>query len=133
MEKHLTVEDEEVIISGLEFLSALGRRHGSERAMDLWNAMGSALGDDIKGAVFFRMLTGYSTRAVRARVISSSPHFPNMVSAIKAVRTATGMGLKDAKDLVDASKTETTTIHCADSHAAAALRSALRDLGMDVS
>jgi ribosomal protein L7/L12 len=56
-----------------------------------------------------------------------------MVSAIKAVRTATGMGLKDAKDLVDASKTETTTIHCTDSHAASTLRSSLRDLGMDVS
>ena len=54
---------------------------------------------------------------------------PNKVAVIKAVRTATGLGLKEAKDLVEATGVIKEAISKDD---AAALEAALKEAGAEV-
>lgn len=42
----------EVIIDGIRFLESIARHYGPEKSIDIWDKMGEAMGQDIKGQVF---------------------------------------------------------------------------------
>ena len=118
---------EEVIFDGIRFLESLTRHYGAEKGLEVWDKMGEAVGDDVKGKVFFSMLTGESSNRVRIQ----KGDCIQAVSAIKAIRMGTGLGLKDAKDAYDLSGVKTVTLEVAHEEKREMVKT-LRGIGMKV-
>lgn len=118
-----------VVFDGIRFLESITRYYGPERGMEVWNKMGEAFGEEVKGKIFFAMLTGDSVGRVRF----SSVNCHQAVWAIKAIRTATGFGLKEAKDLYDLAKTKTVAVDVNSPEQRRELVKCLRDAGCSVS
>lgn len=119
---------DEVIFDGIRFLESMTRYYGAEKGMELWNKMGEAFGDEVKGKVFFSMLTGDSSRRVRIQAGACD----QAVAAIKAIRMGTGLGLKEAKDAWDLSKIKQVTLEVTNTEDKRGMVRQLRDIGMIV-
>jgi hypothetical protein len=119
---------DEVIFDGIRFLESITRHYGPEKGIEVWDKMGEAFGDDIKGKVFFSMLTGESSNRVRVQQGTCT----QAVAAIKAIRIGTGLGLKDAKDAYDLSGIKQVTLEVAHEEKRGMVKT-LRDIGMIVS
>ena len=91
-----------VVFDGIRFLESLTKYYGTDKGMEVWNAFGEVMGKEIKGKVFFAMLTGETGGRVRFR--ADQAEHGNAVAVIKTIRTYTGLGLKEAKDIWDLSK-----------------------------
>jgi hypothetical protein len=91
---------DEVVFDGIRFLESITRHYGPEKGIEVWEKMGEAFGDEIKGKVFFSMLTGESSNRIRIQAGTCN----QAVAAIKAIRSGTGYGLKEAKDAWDLSR-----------------------------
>lgn len=89
---------DDVIQSGINFMRSITEAYGTDDGMKLWDTIASTLDPDVKGEIFFAMLTGEYNN-----IISISSYQPglNRVGMIKAIRAVTGLGLKEAKDLSD--------------------------------
>jgi hypothetical protein len=88
-----------LINSAVHFLRCLTETYGSDAGQKLWENFNQHLDPDIRGQVFFAMITGaYDDRII---VTGATGMSHNKIPAIKAIRAATGLGLKEAKDLVD--------------------------------
>ena len=48
----------EIIQSGMNFMRAITEVYGTDEGMKLWDTIASTLDPDIKGQIFFAMLTG---------------------------------------------------------------------------
>lgn len=116
----------EVVFDGIRFLESLTRYYGAERGMAIWEQMGEVLGPDVKGQIFFGMLTGESSNRMRI----DRNMCTRAVEAIKAIRTYTGMGLKEAKDAYDLSSIKTVTVECLSREGKRELTRELNTLGM---
>jgi ribosomal protein L7/L12 len=125
-----TMNDEldSVVFDGIRFLESITRYYGAERGMAAWEKMGEAFGEEIKGRVFFAMLTGDSVGRVRFTSVNCS----QAVWAIKAIRAATGYGLKEAKDLFDLAKIKTVAVDVKTPNERRELIKCLRDAGCSV-
>lgn len=89
---------ERLVSSSLTLMRELTEIYGSEKGMEFWDRISETLGNDLKGKLFFGMITGeYSFSSVMFTQVNAN----RPVQAIKAIRTATGLGLKEAKDLYD--------------------------------
>ena len=119
---------DEVVFDGIRFLESITRHYGPEKGIEVWDKMGEAFGDDIKGRVFFSMLTGESSNRVRVQQGTCI----HAVSAIKAIRIGTGLGLKEAKDAYDLSAIKIVTLDVAHEEKRGMVKT-LRDIGMIVS
>jgi len=90
----------DIIQSGMNFMRSITEAYGTHEGMKLWDTISNTLDPDIKGQIFFAMLTGEYTN-----IISVTGHNPsaNRVHMIKAVRNVDrrGLGLKEAKDMCD--------------------------------
>lgn len=127
MTDHTELEDE-VIFDGIRFMESLSRCYGAERAIEVWNCMGETLGQDIKQQVFFAMLTGETSNRMRV----SRGTCNSAVEAIRLIRRATGMGLKEAKDLWDLTAVKTVTIDGVQRDTRSEFVRELRGLGMRI-
>ena len=91
---------EDVIQTGMSFMRAITEAYGTDEGMQLWDTIASTLDPDIKGQIFFAMLTGQYTKH-----ITLSGHMPgaDRVRLIKTIRNVDirSIGLKDAKDMTD--------------------------------
>jgi hypothetical protein len=85
-----------IISSGLEFMRSITECYGADRGMELWDTIASALGNDVKGEIFFAMINGEYTSKLRVTGMVN-----DRIASIKTIRTYTGLGLKEAKDLSD--------------------------------
>ena len=121
---------EAVVSDGVRFLESITLHYGPEKGMQVWEAMGEAMGREVKGKVFFAMMTG--TTSGRVSVAAGTAITSNAVPVIKCIRNYTGMGLKEAKDLWDASKLRLVDISCRPDQRREFTRE-LRDLGCKVS
>ena len=90
---------ERIIASGINFMRDITEAYGAEDGMKLWSQLASVLDPELKGAIFFALLTGESGSRVTIRDYERNN--TNKVSIIKAIRTVTGLGLKEAKDHAD--------------------------------
>jgi hypothetical protein len=118
---------EPVIRDGIRFLESLTRHYGQEEGMRIWDGIGEVVGSDVKGRIFFAMLTGETSN--RVGFLQGTASHGYAVPCIKAIRGATGIGLKEAKDAYDASATKRTYVECIDSTAASSLVNELRGFG----
>ena len=119
---------DDVVFDGIRLLESLTRYYGAEKGIEVWEKMGEALGQEIKGKVFFSMLTGESSNRVRIERGTCN----QAVAAIKAIRAGTGYGLKEAKDAWDLTAIKTVVLDNVSRDNRRTLVSDLRSLGMVV-
>lgn len=125
-----TIEFEEVVHDGILFLESLARYYGNDKAMEIWDTLGPIIGQEIKGQVFFSMLSG-DTGSVTFSCGDAADR-SNSVNVIKAIRNYTGFSLSETKDIWDNSKIKKTTFKVLNREDAKSLRRELRNLGCDV-
>lgn len=89
---------EDIIQSGINFMRSITEAYGTDQGMKLWDTISDTLDADIKGQIFFAMLTGEYNGTI---TIASHQPSANRLAMIKAIRVVTGLGLKEAKDLSD--------------------------------
>jgi hypothetical protein len=123
-----------LINDSIRFLESLGNYYGAERAMEVWKELGPTVGDDVKGQVFMTMLSGNgsSMRLELSRPVMpySVPMHTIAVPVIKAIRTATGLGLKEAKDLWDTTAEHGVWLTCMSREHARSAKKEFINLGM---
>lgn len=129
MNKVENIQFNEMVSDGIRFLESLTRYYGPEQGMEVWEKLGEAVGDEVKGAVFFSMLTGEFGTKVRIQAGSCT----QIVTAIKSIRLGTGCGLKEAKDAWDLSTTQVVTLDAHDRESKRLMVRDLRSMGMIVS
>jgi len=99
---------DDIVLDGIKFLRSITDYYGQEKGMEVWHAMGSAMGEEIQGKIFFAMLTGTVSGKVKFHNMQNTSG--NAVAVIKCIREYTGLGLREAKDLWDLSKMKTVKI-----------------------
>lgn len=89
---------EDIVQSGIIFMRSITEAYGTDEGIKLWDSITSALDPDIKGKIFFALLTGDFEGNI---TISDCYSSADRIRMIKAVRLVGGLGLKEAKDLCD--------------------------------
>lgn len=91
---------EDVIQSGIGFMRSITEAYGHEQGLLLWETIAATLDPDIKGQIFFAMLTGNVPGKIR--VFDVNPAYTHgKIDQIKAIRAVSGWGLKESKDAID--------------------------------
>ena len=123
-----------LISDSIRFLESLGNYYGVERAMEVWKELGPTVGDDVKGQVFMTMLSGNGNsmrlELSRPAMPYSGPMHTIAVPVIKAIRTATGIGLKEAKDLWDTTESHSVFLTCISREHARSAKQEFLKIGM---
>lgn len=121
-----------VVRDGIRFMESLTRHYGPERGQEIWEGINDVVGKEVKGKIFFAMITGdvLTDRVVFTAGIAHQKG--NAVNVIKAIRNASGLGLKEAKDQWDHSLNGRGTVQCPTYEAARGLISDLRNFGCNV-
>ena len=122
---------DEIISSGISFLRSITLAYGSETGMELWDTIATTLDPDIKGAIFFSMLTGESGSRITIRDYDRAPQGGNKVTIIKAIREVTGLGLKDAKDQADILMGNSSNGYITNSYVGSGPKAITIDIGRD--
>ena len=99
-EEHKTA----IISNGLHFVRSITEAYGAEKGMELWEEIAGVLDPEVKGQLFFAMITGTYNDRIELRGMNSTGHH-NAVACIKEIRQWTGLGLKESKDIVDRLRT----------------------------
>jgi hypothetical protein len=103
MQIELTPEQEASIIpAAVYFLRALTTSLGPEVGLHVWDQINATIGNDIKGKVFFAMLTGSVGTEIKLIGHRAGQTSANKVEIIKAIRAVSGQGLYEAKQVADA-------------------------------
>lgn len=80
---------------------AAQREFGDETGMRCFDVMREVFDDDLAGAVLFSIMNGYRSDTITIQSLNGQD-INNKINCIKTVRALTGMGLKEAKDAVEA-------------------------------
>ena len=92
----------DIITSGIQFIRAITECYGTDTGMKMWETMADTIDPDVKGQIFFAMITGEYQNKLRCSVNYAVYSLnPDKVRMIKEIRTWTGLGLKEAKDMAD--------------------------------
>lgn len=119
-----------MIIATVEFLRSAKEELGNGLGEEKVNAMLDAFDPELKGQVFMEVLIG-NIGLLNIQQIDSYEY--KKIPVIKAVRRITGLGLKEAKDIVDKCSTQ-IRVHIPGSFSAAeqrTFRDELRGTGYD--
>jgi hypothetical protein len=95
-EEHKTA----IISNGLHFMRSITEAYGADKGLELWEQITSVLDPDVKGQIFFAMITGTYNDKIELRGVTMSGQ-NNAVACIKAIRQVSGLGLKESKDMYD--------------------------------
>ena len=87
-----------LIIESIAFMQAVIAAYGPEKGEEMWDTIVLTLDPSVKRQILMKLLTGDFVGKV---VIRGYRGERRAVRAIKAVREITGLGLKEAKDLID--------------------------------
>lgn len=91
---------QQLIWKAQEFARAAKEELGDELGDERVCAMFDAFDPSLQRQMFMELLMGHSGGTMRVRLVDNNTR--NKIGAIKAVRTVTRFGLKEAKDVVDA-------------------------------
>lgn len=92
----------QIISTSVLFIKAITEEFGAEKGMELWDRISEVIDPEIKGQIFFSMLTmQYGTIFLQSNNLDQIQIQVNKIPIIKCLRNYTGMGLKEAKDCVD--------------------------------
>ena len=95
-EEHKTA----IISNGIHFMRSVTDAYGADEGMKLWDSITSVLDEDIRGQIFFAMITGSYNDRIHLKGIGNLGN-NNAVACIKEIRTWSGLGLKESKDIYD--------------------------------
>ena len=95
-EEHKTA----IISNGIHFMRSITEAYGAEKGMELWEQITNVLDPEVKGQIFFAMITGTYNDRVHLKGVNHSG-IQSAVACIKEIRSWSGLGLKDAKDIYD--------------------------------
>ncbi len=98
-----------LVDSGIRFLESLTNYYGTDKGMEVWEAIGTAAGNEVKGKVFFALITGRRSGKVGMQA-GNAKALNQTIPVIKCIRTYPHSGLKEAKDLWDESNLKTVFI-----------------------
>jgi hypothetical protein len=118
-----------LINDGIMFMRTVTELFGADTGTRVWDQIADSVDPSLKGEIFMAILTGNNGVRVRFRR-GSNAH--EAVAVIKALRTAANLGLKEAKDMWDASQTQWVTIDTISWEHRRELVSQLRDFNMEV-
>lgn len=101
---------EDLISSGINFLRSITEAYGTDEGLKLWDQISSVIDPDVKGQIFFALLTGEYNGII---TVGSFQPGSNKITMIKTIREVTHLGLKEAKDLVEMISTgQSVKINC---------------------
>jgi len=89
---------EHLIVEAIAFMQAVIAEYGPEKGEEMWDTIVLTLDPSLKRQILMKMITGDFAGRI---IIRGYRGECRKVPAIKAVRNITGLGLKEAKDLVD--------------------------------
>ena len=89
-----------IISNGLHFMRSITEAYGADKGLELWEQITSVLDPEVKGQIFFAMITGTYNDKIEIRGINALGQ-GNAVACIKAIRQYSGLGLKESKDMYD--------------------------------
>jgi ribosomal protein L7/L12 len=92
-----------LVSTTLNFIKALKNHYGAEQAMDTWNNLSSALGDDELTMAVFKVMLNGGHYGESVTLIGWNGN--NKIHAIKGVREWCDMSLFDAKRAIEAAET----------------------------
>lgn len=99
----LETNDRKVIFAGVNFLREATSAYGNDIAYNMWKALESELPENIRGLAFQAILMGEAFNKVYIDNSCYTGIESKKVNQIKAVRVATRLGLKEAKNIIDRS------------------------------
>lgn len=79
------IEKQDVICSAVNFVRTLTDFYGAEEGQKLWDQIGTVLGKDIKGEMFFAMLTGSYRDRICIKGYCEGSNFITLLRAIRKV------------------------------------------------
>lgn len=97
-----------VISNGLHFMRSITEAYGADEGLKLWEQIAGVLDSDVKGQIFFAMITGQYNDRILIKGLGHAG-VNNGVACIKEIRQWTGLGLKDSKDIYDRMRNRTYT------------------------
>ena len=97
-----------VISTAMRFVKSITEAYGADEGIKLWENISAVLDPDVKGEMFFAMITGQ----YRDQIVITGYKYKNgspfsagfdIISAIKTIREYDNrrLGLKESKDLMD--------------------------------
>jgi hypothetical protein len=89
-----------LITNGLHFMRAITEAYGADTGLELWEQITNVLDPDVKGQIFFAMITGQYNDRILLKGLGAVAS-ANAVACIKELRTWSGLGLKESKDIYD--------------------------------
>lgn len=89
-----------IITNGLHFMRSITEAYGAEQGMQLWETIADTLDPEVKGQIFFAMITGTYNDRVHLKGLGSAA-VNNGVACIKEILIWSGLGLKESKDIYD--------------------------------
>jgi len=96
-----------LIQDAINFMQSMSEYYGNERAMESWDLIAQTLGAEVRTDIFMTLLEGGSRKIIN---LSRTSESPSAIGVIKAIRSATGCDLKEAKDLWDVTRTQAIRI-----------------------
>lgn len=90
----------EFMSAAVSFMQALIRERGEDKGLSAWNNLCDEIDPNLKGNMTIFLLRGLN----KPNLVCTDREGALLINAIKAVRAATGLGLKEAKDLVEAAR-----------------------------
>lgn len=117
-----------LIQDAINFMQSMVECYGNERGMESWNLIAQALGDEVRTDIFMALLEGGSRKVINLSRVPEQA--PSAIGVIKAIRDATGLGLKEAKDLWELSGTQAIRITLSTKVSKTTLIRDFRNLGM---
>lgn len=88
-----------LIFSAVDFMRVAAEELGEDLSEQRVEAMMDAFDPGLKKQILMEMIKGNIGNRIRIQLESQENR--QMINAIKAVRAATGFGLKEAKDIID--------------------------------
>ena len=93
----------QLVDDSIRFMQSMTDYYGVDQGMEVWQKISEHMGDDVKADIFLSLIQGDRPDAITL-YRTSTVDKPNAISVIKLIRTATGCGLKEAKDLWEATE-----------------------------
>lgn len=95
------VVTEKIRRASINWLLTIQQESGNEVAMKCYDVMREGFGEDLAGAVLFGLMSGDHGGTIFIRWARPGYGLDNKINAIKAVRHLTGLGLGEAKTVVE--------------------------------
>lgn len=99
---------ERVRRTSINWVLAMQKEYGQEMGLKCFDVIRQTFGEDLVGAVLFGIMEG-NHRSDELTIKWDGDPNRRVIEAIKEIRFLTGLGLKDAKDIVDKSLTTDST------------------------